>query len=181
MYESGNINYADITPSASCSVLPQYNEQEVVVRQLSFVERFVNRFAPYQELCQAEQDSQFEPILGRLLTEWYVMGGSVGSLQLFCSIPALTIEITSYLQLQGTRFTHIIFSPLNSFFFSLNAAVFGFTPDATFSIDGLAKRAIAIGSIAAGIGLVADAWFIVAYSGADVTKFRVRTIFLSYT
>ena len=55
----------------------------------------------------------------------------------------------------------------------MNAAVFGFSSDAVFTIDGIAKRSVAIGSISAGIGLVADAWFIVAYSGADVTKFKV--------
>lgn len=42
-----------------------------------------------------------------------------------------------------------------------------------FTIDGIAKRSIAIGSIAAGIGIVVDAWFLVAYSGTNVAKFKV--------
>ncbi|KAK7686479.1 hypothetical protein QCA50_010075 [Cerrena zonata] len=145
VYGNESMVCEDITPSASCSVLPQY-QQDPVVRPLSFVERFVNRFAPYEELCRAEEDSQIEKILGKQLTEWYVVGGSL-------------------LAVAG-----------------LNAAVFGFSSDTIFSIDGIAKRSIAIGSIAAGIGIVVDAWFLVAYSSADAAKFTrlARDVYNSY-
>ena len=90
VYGAGGVIYDDdITPSASCSVLPQYTEQEVIVRQLSFIERLLDRFAPYEELCYAEHDSQFEKVLGRLLTEWYVVGASVS-----CSLLGLDHLLT---------------------------------------------------------------------------------------
>ncbi|CAL1693780.1 unnamed protein product [Somion occarium] len=117
-------------------VLPQYADQMSLSGSLSLAESVVDRFAPYKELCEATADSDFEKVLGKLLTEWYVVGASL-------------------LAVAG-----------------LNAAVFGFESDAMFTIDGIAKRSIAIGSIAAGIGIVVDAWFLVAYSGTNVAKFK---------
>lgn len=38
-------------------------------------------------------------------------------------------------------------------------------------------RSITIGSIASGIGLLADAWLLVFYSGADPVKFQVNRAF----
>ncbi|KAF9227051.1 hypothetical protein BS17DRAFT_774855 [Gyrodon lividus] len=54
----------------------------------------------------------------------------------------------------------------------LEAAVFGFSSGSLFTVDSIAKRAIAIGSIASGIGLSIDAWFLLAYSGATAAKFQ---------
>ncbi|KAF8838514.1 hypothetical protein BDN67DRAFT_933660 [Paxillus ammoniavirescens] len=54
----------------------------------------------------------------------------------------------------------------------LEAAVFGFSSGSLFTVDSVAKRAIAMGSIASGIGLSIDAWFLLAYSGADSAKFQ---------
>ncbi|KAF9236320.1 hypothetical protein BU15DRAFT_64050 [Melanogaster broomeanus] len=54
----------------------------------------------------------------------------------------------------------------------LEAAVFGFSSGSLFTVDSIAKRAIAVGAIASGIGLSVDAWFILAYSDADPAKFR---------
>jgi hypothetical protein len=51
--------------------------------------------------------------------------------------------------------------------------VFGFSPGNLFAVDSFAKRSLIISSIAAAIGLFIDAWFIFAYSGADVRKFQV--------
>ncbi|KAL4248404.1 hypothetical protein ABKN59_006838 [Abortiporus biennis] len=128
------------------SMLPRYTAQQasrgagetdIYQREsLSTLESFVDTIGPYKELMDATTDSDFEKVLGRLLTEWYVVGASL-------------------LAVAG-----------------LNAAVFGFSSDSLFAVDGLAKRSIAIGSIAAGIGLVVDAWFIVRYSGANVEKFK---------
>ena len=50
----------------------------------------------------------------------------------------------------------------------------GFSFSDLFAIDNFAKRALIISSIAATIGLFVDVWFIFAYSGADVCKFKVR-------
>lgn len=55
----------------------------------------------------------------------------------------------------------------------LNAAVFGYSTPTLFDIDSLALRSVTVGGIASGIGLVADVWFLVFYSGADVVKFQV--------
>ncbi|CDO68495.1 hypothetical protein BN946_scf184499.g20 [Trametes cinnabarina] len=111
-------------------------------RSLSFAESVVDVFAPYHELREADQDNDLdkaEKVLGRLLTEWYVVGASL-------------------LALAG-----------------IDAAVFGFAPGALFVVDGFSKSVVAIGAIAAGIGLVTDTWFLVLYSGANAEKFQVRT------
>ncbi|KAI0687977.1 hypothetical protein BC835DRAFT_1419527 [Cytidiella melzeri] len=57
---------------------------------------------------------------------------------------------------------------------ALNAAVFGYSSGATtlFAMDGVALRSVTVGSIASGIGLVIDAWFLVLYSSGDVDRFR---------
>ncbi|KAI0658266.1 hypothetical protein C8Q70DRAFT_994149 [Cubamyces menziesii] len=99
----------------------------------------VNVFAPYQELCEADQDNDIdkaEKVLNRLLTEWYVVGASL-------------------LALAG-----------------IDSAVFGFAPGSMYVIDGFSQSVVAIGAIAAGIGLVTDAWFLVLYSGASAEKFQ---------
>ncbi|KIJ04572.1 hypothetical protein PAXINDRAFT_141860 [Paxillus involutus ATCC 200175] len=54
----------------------------------------------------------------------------------------------------------------------LEAAVFGFSSGSLFTVDSVAKRAIAMASIASGIGLSIDAWFLLVYSGADSTRFQ---------
>lgn len=58
----------------------------------------------------------------------------------------------------------------------LDTAVFGFSPDAIFGVDTFAKRAVTVSSIAAGIGIGIDAWFLFAYSGADVRKFQILAV-----
>ncbi|THH10528.1 hypothetical protein EW146_g8347 [Bondarzewia mesenterica] len=59
---------------------------------------------------------------------------------------------------------------------ALDTAVFGFSPGTLFGVDTFAKRAVTISSIASGIGLATDAWFIFAYSGADVRKFQTLAV-----
>lgn len=120
-------------------ILPQYVDQMSIMsvqRSLSFFESVLDRFSPYRELTEATEDLEFERILARLLTEWYVVGGSL-------------------LAIAG-----------------LNAAVFGLGSDTLFVVDCLAKRAIVVGSIAAGLGIVIDAWFLITYSASSVTKFQ---------
>lgn len=57
----------------------------------------------------------------------------------------------------------------------LEAGVFGFSTASAFTISKFAKRAVAVGSVASGIGLAIDAWFLLAYSNATSTKFQVST------
>ncbi|KAH9914722.1 hypothetical protein B0H21DRAFT_828294 [Amylocystis lapponica] len=127
-------------------MLPRYADQSGVDDSLSLPERFVDVFAPYHELRRATLDSDYEKILGRLLTEWYVVGGSL-------------------LALAG-----------------IDAAVFGFAPGSLFPIDWLSEHVVAFGAIAAGLGLVFDAWFLVCYSGANAAKFQrqVTDVYGSY-
>jgi hypothetical protein len=56
---------------------------------------------------------------------------------------------------------------------SVDTTVFGFSPGNIFNVDSFAKRSLIISSVAAAIGLFVDVWFIFAYSGADIHKFRV--------
>ena len=43
-------------------------------------------------------------------------------------------------------------------------------------LEGFSLGAVSIGAIAAGLGLVYDAWFLVLYSGANGAKFLVRPL-----
>ncbi|KAI0352199.1 hypothetical protein OH77DRAFT_1498079 [Trametes cingulata] len=65
---------------------------------------------------------------------------------------------------------------------AIDAAVFGFAPDALFVVDGFSQSVVAIGAIAAGIGLVSDAWFLILYSGANAAKFQrlAKDVYGSY-
>ncbi|KAI0776335.1 hypothetical protein BD413DRAFT_265646 [Trametes elegans] len=133
-------------------VLPMNGEQMGeggMQRPHSFPEAVVDVFAPYRDLCEADVDNDIEKaekVLGRLLTEWYVVGASLLALA------------------------------------AIDAAVFGFSPDAMFAVNGFARSVVAIGSIAAGIGLVSDAWFLVLYSGASAVKFQrlAKDVYNSY-
>lgn len=55
---------------------------------------------------------------------------------------------------------------------ALNAAVFGYSAPTLVDIDSVAMKAVTVGGIASGIGLVADVWFLVVYNGSDASKFQ---------
>ncbi|TFY76652.1 hypothetical protein EWM64_g7361 [Hericium alpestre] len=101
---------------------------------------FVDLFTYYRELREAHVDVDFERVLGKLIYEWYWIGGSL-------------IAVAA-----------------------LDTAIFGFSPDAIFSLDGPAKRSVTVSSIACAIGLFIDMWLIFAYSGADVQKFQTLAV-----
>ncbi|EJF67498.1 hypothetical protein DICSQDRAFT_165322 [Dichomitus squalens LYAD-421 SS1] len=135
--EEGEGEVAAIFPR----ILPQHAGQGSVVSaqtSLSFMERCLYWISPYEELKEADAEGdceKAEKVLGRMLTEWYVVGASL-------------------LALAG-----------------INAAVFGLAPGSLFVLDGFSLGSISIGAIAAGLGLVYDAWFLVLYSGASGAKF----------
>ncbi|KAG2148700.1 uncharacterized protein EDB93DRAFT_1144346 [Suillus bovinus] len=54
----------------------------------------------------------------------------------------------------------------------LDAAVFGFSTSSLFSVNTFAQGSIALGSVASGIGLAIDGWFLLLYSGANAKKFQ---------
>ncbi|OAX36532.1 hypothetical protein K503DRAFT_744218 [Rhizopogon vinicolor AM-OR11-026] len=58
----------------------------------------------------------------------------------------------------------------------LDAAVFGFSSGSLFSVDSFARSSIAIGSVASGIGLAIDGWFLLVYGGANATKFQKHAL-----
>ncbi|THH18867.1 hypothetical protein EUX98_g8884 [Antrodiella citrinella] len=47
--------------------------------EMSVVERVLDWVGPYKEMRDAEEEEAVEKIMGRLLTEWYVVGGSVSA------------------------------------------------------------------------------------------------------
>lgn len=57
--------------------LPRYVDQISVQNTLSLAETIADMLGPYRDLQEATLDSDYEKILGRLLTEWYVVGASV--------------------------------------------------------------------------------------------------------
>lgn len=59
------------------SILPRHVGEMGVPESLSTVERMVDVFAPYKELSEATDEGAIDKVLGRLLTEWYVVGASV--------------------------------------------------------------------------------------------------------
>ncbi|OBZ66030.1 hypothetical protein A0H81_14009 [Grifola frondosa] len=65
----------------STSSLPLYvdhiSDRLSVHNTVSFAERILDIFSPYRELQQASLDCDYEKILARLLTEWYVVGASL--------------------------------------------------------------------------------------------------------
>ena len=60
----------------------------------------------------------------------------------------------------------------------VNAAMFGITPDSIFKIDSHAHTAVAISSVACGLGIACDVWFLVRYSWVDLRTFIVRSTLL---
>jgi hypothetical protein len=54
----------------------------------------------------------------------------------------------------------------------LDAAVFGFSSSSLFSVNTFAKSSIALGSVASGIGIAIDGWFLLVYSGANAKRFQ---------
>jgi len=58
----------------------------------------------------------------------------------------------------------------------LEASVFGFSSGSTFTISNFARGTIAIGSVASGIGLTIDAWFLLAYCNTTPAKFQKMAV-----
>lgn len=135
----------------------------------------------HRELREAQMDSDFDQILGRLLSEWYYTGASVSRA---CYPPRPKIyRLAFHLAPFHYRvsisavwfvllFDLITMAPWSH---SVDTTVFGFSSGTLFSVDSFAKRSLIISTVAAAIGLFVDVWFIFAYSGADVRKFNVSS------
>ena len=56
------------------AILPQYSSETLEeYRPLSLMESVLDKFAPYREISDPRCD--FGKVLGRLVTEWYAVGG----------------------------------------------------------------------------------------------------------
>ena len=60
--------------------------------------------------------------------------------------------------------------------------MFTLSPGSLFVVNDYARNAIALGSIASGVGLACDAWFLLRYTWIDVSIFstRARDVYDSY-
>ncbi|KAF8803090.1 hypothetical protein BYT27DRAFT_7195962 [Phlegmacium glaucopus] len=65
---------------------------------------------------------------------------------------------------------------------AVDTAVFSISPGSLFTVDTYAKGAIAASSIASGLGIACDAWFLLRYNWADLHTFivRARDVYGSY-
>ncbi|KDR68662.1 hypothetical protein GALMADRAFT_230988 [Galerina marginata CBS 339.88] len=65
---------------------------------------------------------------------------------------------------------------------AVDTAVFSISPGSIFNVDSWAKGAIATSSIASGLGIACDAWFLLRYHWADLRTFiaRARDLYNSY-
>ncbi|KAF9548083.1 hypothetical protein CPC08DRAFT_823567 [Agrocybe pediades] len=65
---------------------------------------------------------------------------------------------------------------------AVDTAVFSISPDSIFTVDSYARSAIAASSIASGLGIACDAWFLFRYNWAELQTFiiRARDVFDSY-
>ena len=59
--------------------------------------------------------------------------------------------------------------------FSVDTAVFSMSsgPGSLFNVDSFAQSAVAASSVASGLGISCDAWFLLRYNWADLHTFRV--------
>ena len=131
-------------------------------RWLQFAESCVNYIGPYDELREAEEqsdDRRAEVVLKGLLTEWQSVGQMVSLRPRSAS--RWSMAYPSHFQLVGLA--------------TINAAIIGFQKGSTlFSIDDFSLGTVTIGAIAGGLGMAIDAWFFLLFSGADVARFKVR-------
>lgn len=82
----------EIGISSLSSVLPQYAVDTLSVQySLSSFEWCLDRMSPYSEMNEASSEEDYEKVLGRLLTEWYVVGASVCFLYIECCSQILII------------------------------------------------------------------------------------------
>ncbi|KAG1806104.1 uncharacterized protein BJ212DRAFT_1389562 [Suillus subaureus] len=100
-------------------------------------------------------------------------------------IDALVDSFSSYAELREARndseYERILEKLTSEWYFvgaslvalaGLDAAVFGFSSSSLFSVNTFARSSIALGSVASGIGIAIDGWFLLVYSGANAKKFQ---------
>ncbi|KAF9053434.1 hypothetical protein BJ165DRAFT_1447499 [Panaeolus papilionaceus] len=65
---------------------------------------------------------------------------------------------------------------------AVDTAVFSISSDSSFEVDNYARSAIAASSVASGLGIACDAWFLLRYNWIDLQTFkeRAKDVFGSY-
>ncbi|EDR07297.1 uncharacterized protein LACBIDRAFT_328163 [Laccaria bicolor S238N-H82] len=118
----------------------------------------------YSELKEATMDSEFDKVFARLQMEWTYIGG-------------LLVAIAVYVH--STSFPEGV---ANVTYISVDTAVFSISQGSLFNVNFYARRAIATSSIASGLGIACDAWFLLQYNWADLQTFiaRARDVYGSY-
>ena len=161
------------------SLLPRYTEKVEVPPSLSRLERILASFTTYNQLKEANMDSHFEQVFLRLQLEWTYMGGLVSR---FCFIIAFPDDGPLFITARSfscvsTYPYHLALNVLIYLpFISVNTAVFSIAPGSLFTVDTYARSAIAASSIASGLGIVCDAWFLLRYNWADLHTFIVSRL-----
>ncbi|EDQ97997.1 uncharacterized protein LACBIDRAFT_318539 [Laccaria bicolor S238N-H82] len=80
-----------------------------------------------------------------------------------------------YIQLRSLRVADVPY-------INVDKAVFSISPGSLFDVNSYARSAIATSSIASGLGIACDAWFLLRCNWADVQTFiaRARDVYGSY-
>lgn len=159
------------------SLLPRYTEKVEVPPSLSRLERVLASCTMYNQLKEANMDSHFEQVFVRLQLEWTYMGGLVCRFRFISMFPdhhPLFITARSFSCVSTYFPDHLALNVLIDLpFISVNTAVFSIAPGSLFTVDTYARSAIAASSIASGLGIVCDAWFLLRYNWADLHTFIV--------
>ncbi|PPQ82814.1 hypothetical protein CVT25_009192 [Psilocybe cyanescens] len=130
--------------------LPLYTEKITVTPDRNVMQRTLASLTMYGDLSMAVNEDQFAAVFVRLQHEWTFIGG-------------LLVALAAYPLL--TNMHHIC---------RVDTAVFSISPDSIFNVDSYAKAAIATSSVASGLGIACDAWFLLRYNWADLRTFIIR-------
>ena len=159
------------------SLLPRYTEKVEVPSSLSRLERALSSFTMYSQLKEANMDSHFEQVFVRLQMEWTYVGGLVCRfrfISMFLDHGPLFITARSFSCVSTYHPDHLALNVLIDLsFIRVDTAVFSIAPGSLFTVDTYARSAIAASSIASGLGIVCDAWFLLRYNWADLHTFIV--------
>ena len=159
------------------SLLPRYTEKVEVPQSLSRLERILASFTMYNQLKEANMDSHYQQVFDRLQLEWTYIGGLVCQFRSISTSPdhgplfitARSLSCVSTYYPDHSALNVLIVLP----FISVDTAVFSIAPGSLFTVDTYARSAIAASSIASGLGIVCDAWFLLRYNWADLHTFIV--------
>ncbi|EDR13445.1 uncharacterized protein LACBIDRAFT_323094 [Laccaria bicolor S238N-H82] len=138
--------------------------RQIAALSLSLMERVLASFTMYSELKEATTDSEYDKVFARLQMEWTYIGG-------------LLVALAAYVH--STSFPEGV---ANVTYISVDTAVFSISQGSLFNVNFYARRAIATSSIASGLGIACDAWFLLQYNWADLQTFiaRARDVYGSY-